>query len=70
MSSKGRPKKAHGTAYDNRRNVRLPDRYAEMLQEIAAHKGVPAETLLRSFALDGIRREYPTVKSDTTIFTA
>ncbi len=65
MNPRGRPLKSIGTTYDNRKNVRLSDMYVEMLQEIAAYQGVPGETLLRKFALEGIRREHQYMQTNT-----
>lgn len=70
MNPRGRPLKSIGTTYDNRKNVRLSDMYVEMLQEIAAHQGVPGETLLRKFALEGIRREHHQIQASAKSLSA
>lgn len=54
---RGRPSKSETTLHKAKRNVRLLLGMDQRLQRISDHTGIPLETLLRSYANEGIRKD-------------
>lgn len=57
-SRRGRQRKAAERRLDERVSMRLTERDKKLLQEIAEHKGLAPETLIRVWVLPAMRAEH------------